>query len=60
MQGNPLAAFGLRFHGNRLLLSRTTAAGGSVQSMIVEPSWLGLVYQGQQDASEAGMGRIVA
>ena len=26
----------------------------------MEPNWLGLVYQGQQDAVDAGMGRILA
>ena len=60
VQGNPLVVFGLHLHSNRLLFSRTVAAGASVQSLIIEPSWLGLVYQGQQDAANTGMGRILA
>ena len=28
-------------------------------SLIVEPSWLGLAYQGKQDAAYTGMGRIL-
>ena len=51
--------FDLHCHGNRLLFLRT-AAGGSAQSLIVEPSWLGLVSQGQQDAADAEIGRILA
>ena len=60
VQGNPLAMVGLCLHGNRLLFSRIAAVGGSAQSLTVEPSWLGLVYQGQQDAADAVMGRILA
>ena len=37
----------------------TAAAGGSAKSLIVEPSWLQLIYQGQQDVADAGMGRIL-
>ena len=51
--------FGLRLHGNKLLLTQT-AKEGLAQSLIVEPSWLGLVYQGQQDAADADMARILA
>ena len=50
---------GLRFHGSRLLFSGR-AAGRSVQYVIIETSWLGFVYQGQQDAADAGMSRILA
>ena len=59
VQGNPLAVFGLHFHGNRLLFLRTVA-GGEAQSLIIEMSWLGLTYQGQQDAADIGRGRILA
>ena len=59
VQGNPLSVFSLYLHSNRLLFW-WTAPGQSAQSQIVEPSWLGLVYQGQQDTTDTGMGRILA
>ena len=59
MQDNLLAVFGLHIHGNGLLFSRT-ADGGSVLSLIIEESWVGLVYQAQQDAGDASKGMILA
>ena len=37
-----------------------TAAGELALFLIIEPSWLGLVYQGHEDASSAIMSRIIA
>ena len=37
-----------------------TIARGSAYSLLVELSMWGLVYQGQQDAADAGIGRILA
>ena len=42
---NPLAVFLPRFHGNRLLFAQTEG-DGMLLSVVVEPSWLGLVHEG--------------
>ena len=58
MQGNPLSGFGLHLHGNRLLRSKTTP-GGLAESLIIEWSWLGLVYYRQNNTADDDMGRIL-
>ena len=45
MSGNPLAVFSPDLHGNRLLFAQTEG-DGRLLSVIVEPSWLGLVHKG--------------
>ena len=45
VSGNPLAVSSPHLHGNRLLLARTKGEG-TLLSVVVEPSWLGLVYEG--------------
>ena len=43
--GNPLAVFSPCLHGNRLLFAQTEG-DGTLLSVVVEPSWLGLVHKG--------------
>ena len=45
MSRNPLAVFSPHFHGNRLLFAQTEG-DGTLLSVVVEPSWLGLVHKG--------------
>ena len=45
VSGNPLAVFSPRLHGNRLLFAQTEG-DGTLLSVVVEPSWLGLVHEG--------------
>ena len=45
MSGNPLAVFLPRLHGNRLLFVQPEG-DGMLLSVVVEPSWLGLVHEG--------------
>ena len=45
MSGNPLAVFLPRLHGNRLLFAQTEG-DGTLLSVVIEPSWLGLVREG--------------
>ena len=45
VSGNPLAVFSPWLHGNRLLFAQTEG-DGMLLSVIVEPSWLGLVHEG--------------
>ena len=45
VSGNPLAVFSPRLHGNRLLFAQTEG-DGTLLSVVVEPSWLGLVHKG--------------
>ena len=42
---NPLAVFSPHLHGNRLLFA-WTEGDGTLLSVVVEPSWLGLVHKG--------------
>ena len=58
MQGNLLAVFYLRLLGNRLLFSKE-GPKGKVHFLIVEPSWLILVYKGYNDAFDSEMDRIL-
>ena len=45
VSGNPLAVFSPLLHGNRLLFA-LTEGDGTLLSIVVEPSWLGLVQEG--------------
>ena len=45
VSGNPLAVFLPHLHGNRLLFA-WTEGDGTLLSVVVEPSWLGLVHEG--------------
>ena len=45
VSGNPLAVFLPCLHGNRLLFA-WTEGDGTLLSVVVEPSWLGLVHEG--------------
>ena len=45
VSGNPLAVFSPRLHVNRLLFVQTEV-DGTLLSVVVEPSWLGLVHEG--------------
>ena len=45
LSGNPLAVFSPCLHGNRLLFVQTEG-DGILLSVVVEPSWLGLVHEG--------------
>ena len=45
VSGNPLAVFLPCLHGNKLLFARTEG-DGMLLSVVVEPSWLGLVHKG--------------
>ena len=45
VSGNPLTVFLPRVHGNRLLFVWTEGEG-MLLSVVVEPSWLGLVHKG--------------
>ena len=42
---NPLVVFSPFLHSNRLLFAQTES-GGTLLSVVVEPSWLGLVHKG--------------
>ena len=56
-----MVVFELRVHGYRLLFSQEIPLGkveGQINSLFVEPRWLGLVHPGQQDAFDPDMGRI--
>ena len=52
MAGNPLAAWEPRVHGHQLVLGRSSA---KVTSLMVEPSWLGQVAQGQLESTDKAM-----
>ena len=54
MSGNPLAVFSPCLHGNRLLFVQTEG-DGTLLSVVVEPSWLGLVYEGEFDSADSRM-----
>ena len=54
VSGNPLAVFSPRLHGNRLLFAQTEG-DGMLLSVVVEPSWLGLVQEGQFDSADHRM-----
>ena len=45
VSGNPLEVFSPHLHGNRLLFVQTEG-DGTLLSVVVEPSWLGLVHEG--------------
>ena len=45
VSGNPLAVFSPCLHGNWLLFVHTEG-DGTLLSVVVEPSWLGLVHKG--------------
>ena len=45
VSGNPLPVFSPRLHGNRLLFAQTEG-DGTLLSVVIKPSWLGLVHKG--------------
>ena len=63
VSGNPLAVFNPKVHGHQLKLERQPSVqerqpSVQVATMVVEPSWLGAVAQGQQDANDSEMASI--